>query len=87
MIPHRAGLPPATVIYASGYAVPLSARHKRLSVQLAAFMTDSLAQVTRAAGGLEIRKILTIDPDTYGIQVDLALVAAGEAAAASLNLT
>ena len=71
MIPHRAGLPPATVIYASGYAVPLSARHKRLSVQLAAFMTDSLAQVTRAAGGLEIPALtriaaLVAERDTTG---------------------
>ncbi len=54
MLPHRASLPPATVLYASGFAVPRRARHKRLSVELAAFMVDSLAQVTRAAGGLEI---------------------------------
>lgn len=60
MIPHAEGLPPATVIYAAGYAVPRNARHKRLSVQLAAFMTDSLAQVTRAAGGLEIPALTRI---------------------------
>jgi len=53
-IPHREGFPPATVLYASGFAVARNARHKRLSVELAAYMADSLAQVTRAAGGLEI---------------------------------
>jgi multiple sugar transport system substrate-binding protein len=53
-LPHRTGFPPATVLYASGYAVPSNVRHKRLSVELAAFMADSLAQVTRAAGGLAI---------------------------------
>jgi len=59
-IPHRADLPPATVIYASGFAVPANAKHKRLSVELAAFMTDSLAQVTRTAGGLEIPSLSRI---------------------------
>ena len=53
-LPHREGFPPATVLYASGFAVAKNAHHKRLSVELAAFMADSLAQVTRAAGGLEI---------------------------------
>jgi multiple sugar transport system substrate-binding protein len=54
MIPHRQGIEPATVIYASGFAVPRGATHRRLSVQLAAWMADSTAQVTRAAGRLEI---------------------------------
>jgi multiple sugar transport system substrate-binding protein len=54
MPPHKENVRSATVIYASGYAVPRRAPHKRLSVELAAFMADSLAQVTRAAGGLEI---------------------------------
>lgn len=53
-LPRRAGGEPATVIYASGFAVPAAARHKRLSVRLAAFMVDSLAQHTRSSGGLEI---------------------------------
>lgn len=60
MLPHAAGLPPATVLYAAGVAVPASARHKRLSVELAGFMVDSLAQVTRAAGGLEIPALTRI---------------------------
>jgi len=53
-IPHRAGFAPATVIYASGYAVPASAPRRRLSVELAAYLTDTLADGIRAAGGLEL---------------------------------
>lgn len=53
-IPHRVGFPPQTVIYASGLAVPASALHRKLSVQLAAYLADSLAQSIRAAGGLEL---------------------------------
>jgi multiple sugar transport system substrate-binding protein len=53
-IPRRADLPPSTVIYASGFAVPRGVPHKRLAISLASFMVDSLAQRTRAAGGLEI---------------------------------
>jgi multiple sugar transport system substrate-binding protein len=69
--PHRAGFPPATVLYASGFAVPRNVRHKRLSVELAAFMVDSLAQVTRAAGALAIPALTAIarqvaDADTTG---------------------
>jgi multiple sugar transport system substrate-binding protein len=58
--PHRAGFPPATVLYASGLAVPRNVRHKRLSVELAAFMADSLAQATRAAGGLAIPALRSV---------------------------
>jgi len=53
-IPHRAGSLPQTVIYASGFAVPVTAPHRKLSVQLAADLADSLAQSIRAAGGLEL---------------------------------
>jgi multiple sugar transport system substrate-binding protein len=54
MLPHREGVAPVTVIYASGFAVARNVRHKRLSVELAAFLADSVAQAARAAGGLEI---------------------------------
>jgi len=72
-IPHREGFPPATVLYASGFAVARNAHHKRLSVELAAFMVDSLAQVTRAAGGLEIPALTRIADqvaaaDTSGLE-------------------
>jgi multiple sugar transport system substrate-binding protein len=53
-IPHQAGVAPQTVIYASGLAVPASAPHRRLSVELAAYLADSAAQSIRAAGGLEL---------------------------------
>jgi multiple sugar transport system substrate-binding protein len=53
-IPHRAGSLPRTVIYASGFAVPVTAPHRKLSVQLAADLADSLAQSIRADGGLEL---------------------------------
>jgi multiple sugar transport system substrate-binding protein len=53
-IPHRVGASPQTVIYASGFAVPATASHRRLSIQLAAFLADSQAQAIRVAGGLEL---------------------------------
>lgn len=53
-IPHRAGVAPQTVIYASGLAVPATAPHRRLSIQLAAHLADSAAQATRAGAGLEL---------------------------------
>lgn len=53
-IPHRAGYPPSTVIYASGLAVPTTARHRKLSVELAVYLADSLAQAARARAGLEL---------------------------------
>jgi multiple sugar transport system substrate-binding protein len=59
-IPYREGLAPATVLYAAGVAVPALARSRRLSVELAGFLVDSLAQTTRAAGGLELPAIASI---------------------------
>jgi multiple sugar transport system substrate-binding protein len=53
-IPHRVGASPQTVIYASGFAVPATAPHRKLSIQLAAFLADSQAQAIRVAGGLEL---------------------------------
>lgn len=53
-IPHRAGVPPATVVYASGFAVPHNTPHRRLAVELAAFLADSMAQTIRAGMGLEL---------------------------------
>jgi multiple sugar transport system substrate-binding protein len=72
-IPNREGFPPATVLYASGFAVARNAHHKRLSVELAAYMVDSLAQVTRAAGGLEIPALTSLADqvaaaDTSGLE-------------------
>jgi YidC/Oxa1 family membrane protein insertase len=47
----------------------------------------SLTLKARTAGGLEIRKVLTFDPDTYGIQVDFVLAADAQSATSTLNLT
>ncbi len=64
-IPHRAGYPPVTVLYASGFAVPVGAPHRRLSVELAAMLADSATQSLRAAAGLEL-------PSVTGAAVALA---------------
>jgi multiple sugar transport system substrate-binding protein len=53
-IPHRAGVEPQTVLYAAGWAVPANVRHKRLAVELAAYLAGESAQRRRAAYGLEI---------------------------------
>src|SRR5205823_215793 len=48
-IPHRAGVPPATVLVATGYAVPARTLRRRAAVELAADLTDSLAGAARWA--------------------------------------
>lgn len=53
-IPHRAGVPPQTVVYASGLAVPADAAHRKLSVELAAYLADSLAEAIRLTAGIEL---------------------------------
>src|SRR2546428_615208 len=53
-IPHRAGSAPATAIYASAYAVPASVSRRRLAVELAAYLADTLAQALRGEAGLEV---------------------------------
>jgi len=53
-IPHRAGFRSATVIYASGYAVPALVTRRKRSIELAAYLTDSLAEGLRGEAGLEL---------------------------------
>jgi multiple sugar transport system substrate-binding protein len=53
-IPHRPGATPQNVLYASGWAVPTNVRHKRLAVELAAFLAGEEAQRLRAEAHLEI---------------------------------
>ncbi len=70
-IPHQVGFPPQTVVYASGLAVPAGAEHRRLSVELAAYLADSVAQRIRAAAGLELPSLLAtgravVAADTLG---------------------
>jgi multiple sugar transport system substrate-binding protein len=70
-IPHRTGYPPQTVVFAAGLAVPVTAPHRKLSVELAAYLVDSAAQTVRARGGLEVPSLTAIADalaasDTFG---------------------
>lgn len=65
-IPHRAGSAPQTVIYATGLAVPAAASHRKLSVELAAYLADSLAQAIRLKSGAELPS-LTASAQTVAI--------------------
>jgi len=53
-IPHRGGFAPATVLCATGYAVPALGLRRKLAVELAASLTDSLAGRLRGEAGLEL---------------------------------
>src|SRR5256714_10277259 len=53
-IPHRAGVLPATVLYASAYAVPARALRRKAAVELAADLTDSLPDAARGDAGIEL---------------------------------
>jgi multiple sugar transport system substrate-binding protein len=53
-IPHRAGFAPQTVVYSSGFSVPVAAQHRKLSVELATYLADSLAQAIRVTSGFEL---------------------------------
>ena len=53
-IPHRAGVLPATVLYASAYAVPARTLRRKAAVELAADLTDSLPDAARGDAGIEL---------------------------------
>lgn len=53
-IPHRTGYPTATVLSATGYAVPALALRRKLAVELVAALTDSLAGRIRGNAGVEL---------------------------------
>jgi len=53
-VPRRDGAPLQTAVYASGWAVPANVRHKRLAIELAAFLSGDEAQRMRAANRLEL---------------------------------
>ncbi len=53
-MPVREGVDPVTVLYASGWAVPRNAAHRRWSIQLAAFLASETAQRIRARSGLAV---------------------------------
>jgi len=74
-IPHRPGSEPQNVLYASGWAVPTNVRHKRLAVELAAFLAGEEAQRLRAEVHLEIPAFRSLalelaDRDTLGLTRD-----------------
>lgn len=52
--PHAPGAEPATPLFASGWAVPRNAPHRKLAVELAAALAGSDAQRHRLAAGLEL---------------------------------
>lgn len=56
-MPVKAGVKPVTVLYASGWAVPRNADHRRWALELAAFLSSPLAQRVRAASGLAISSL------------------------------
>lgn len=62
-IPHRAGATPATAIYVSGWAVPATVRHKRLAVELAAWLAGEEAQRARAETRLGIPALRHVAED------------------------
>jgi multiple sugar transport system substrate-binding protein len=71
-IPHRAGCDPVTVIYESGWAVPVQARHRQWAVRLAAFLADEESQRIRGRLGLAIPAMPQIaaeivEEDPWGI--------------------
>ena len=53
-IPHREGVPSATVLYVSGYAVPAMTLRRKAAVELAADLTDSAAAAAWGEAGLEL---------------------------------
>jgi ABC-type glycerol-3-phosphate transport system substrate-binding protein len=65
MIPHLAGVPPATVLSARAYAVPALALRRKLAVALVASLTDSLAGRVRGEAGVEL-------PALSGVAIALA---------------
>jgi multiple sugar transport system substrate-binding protein len=53
-VPHRENAEATTVLYAAGWAVPVNAPNRRLSVELAAFLASEEAQRIRASTRLGI---------------------------------
>lgn len=80
-IPHRAGVPPATLLYATGYAVPARALRRKAAVELAADLTDSLADAARGDAGIELPAVTSagqglVAGDTLGWQAAFLRAAA-----------
>jgi len=82
-IPRAAGHRSQTVLFASGYAVPYNTPHRKLAVQLAAWMAAPEAQRHRLRSGLELATMPAVQAtfaaaDTTGLERAFAAqVAAG----------
>jgi len=59
-VPRTEGHQVKTPLFASGWAVPYNTPHRKLAVELAAWMVRADAQRRRAASGLEIPTLLTV---------------------------
>ena len=59
-IPRRPGAQLRTAVYASGWAVPANVPHKRLAVELAAYLAGPEAQRLRAESRLEIPALRSV---------------------------
>ena len=59
-IPTRDGGEVTPVLYASGWAVPRNAPHRRWAVQVAAFLSSETAQRIRSRGGLEVAGLTSV---------------------------
>jgi multiple sugar transport system substrate-binding protein len=53
-VPRAESVPPVSPIYASGWAVPRNAPHRRWAVTVAAFLSGEIAQRIRARSGLGV---------------------------------
>ena len=71
-VPRAPGRPLRTVLFASGYAVPYNTPHRKLAVQLAAYMSGPRAQRRRLTAGLELATMpavqLSAPGDPYGLE-------------------
>jgi multiple sugar transport system substrate-binding protein len=79
-LPRYDGREPVTVLYAAGWAVPHNTRHKKLAVELAAYLSSPEAQRRRVDYGLAIPSLRTVHEeaaaqDRYGLE-EAFLVAA-----------
>lgn len=74
-VPRTTGHQVKTPLFASGWAVPYNTPHRKLAVELAAWMVRADAQRRRAASGLEIPTVMTVAyesaaQDRTGLEMD-----------------
>ena len=74
-VPRTPGHEVKTPLFASGWAVPYNTPHRKLAVELAAWMVRADAQRRRAASGLEIPTLMTVayasaGKDATGLEMD-----------------